>query len=124
MMGNDLLSGFKGGDVLSGGKGADTIDGGNGNDVLKGRQGDDVLNGGYNSDIFALESLTGTDTINDFKDGVDLFGLTGSVGFSDLSISDSSNGVEIALPSNNNQILAIVNNVSAVDITVDDFTTI
>jgi len=122
--GNDLLSGLDGSDILSGGKGIDTLSGGDGDDVLKGREGDDILSGNSGSDIFVIESLTGTDTIADFHDGADMFGLTAALGFSDLSITDSSGNAVIMDTTNNDQILAIVNNVSAVDLSEDDFMTI
>ncbi len=56
----------------------------------------------------------------------DLFGLTNSLGFSDLNIINNlaQTATLIRDASNNNELLAIVENVSAVDITVDDFMTI
>jgi hypothetical protein len=67
-----------------------------------------------------------TDVINDFNNGIDLFDLSASLGFSDLSITNNASGTATLIgdTTNNNQLLAIVNNVSAADITVADFTDI
>ncbi|GAB4530457.1 MAG: hypothetical protein Tsb0014_13160 [Pleurocapsa sp.] len=47
--------------------------------------------------------------IQDFEDSIDLFGLPTGLSSSDLMII-------------NNELLTIVNNVDAVDLTMDDFT--
>ena len=114
-----VIEGNDGNDTLIGSQMGDNILGGNGSDVLYGSLGDDSLSGNDGNDIFVLESMAGTDEIDDFADGKDRFGLS-SLEFGDLSITNNSGTVEIA-SNTNNQILAIVNNVSAADITVDDF---
>lgn len=132
---DDLLIGGDGEDALGGRDGNDTINGGNGNDRLYGElgddtliggNGDDLLLGGSGADVFAIESLSGIDTISDFSDGVDYLSLANPLGFGDLSIVDNSAGTAAMIldGTNGNQLLAVVNNVSAADLTVEDFTDI
>ncbi|MEM8718245.1 MAG: hypothetical protein AAGE84_02900 [Cyanobacteria bacterium P01_G01_bin.39] len=108
--GNDSLYGSVGNDALFAGNGNDTLFGGDGNDTLKGEAGNDTLVGGAGSDIFILESVAGTDVINDFSDGVDSFRLLNSLGFSDLSITDNVTQTA-TLIRDNNQLLAIIDTV-------------
>ena len=118
-----VIKGNGGNDTLMGSQMSDNIQGGSGNDILYGGSGDDILIGNSGADIFVLESVAGTDTIRDWSDGVDSFGLQGSLGFSDLSITNNDRGVSI-FDTANNTLLAIVDNVSAAELTVDDFTNI
>ena len=76
------------------------------------------------SDVFVLELASGTDTINDFSDGIDLFGLTIGHSFGDLNITNNSGNAIITDTTNNNTVLAIVQNVDAANLTIDDFTSI
>jgi Ca2+-binding RTX toxin-like protein len=94
--------------------------------MLIGGAGNDTLIGNAGSDIFTLESVLGRDVLNDFTNGIDLFDLSGSLGFSDLNIINNAAGTATLIQNatNNNQLLAIVNNVSATDITMADFTDI
>jgi Ca2+-binding RTX toxin-like protein len=124
--GNDQLKGGEGNDSLIGGNNDDNLQGDNGNDVLIGGVGSDTLIGNTGSDIFTLESVLGTDVINDFSNGIDLFDLSASLGFSNLSITNNALGTATLIQNatNNNQLLATINNVSAADITMADFTDI
>lgn len=137
--GNDYLDGNGGDDTLKGDNDNDTLVGGEGNDILQGNSGNDYLDGGAESDRFYVVSdnnITlsnnqvtgdGTDTfdrINDFEDGQDLFGLTASLGFSDLDINNNSTGTEILIGDRQNELIAIVAGVNAIDITANDFVTI
>ena len=117
-----VIKGNNGSDTLMGSQMSDRIEGGNGNDLLYGGLGDDVLTGNGDADVFVLESDAGTDTIRDFRNGIDLFGLS-VVDFSDLSIRNNSAGTATLInnAANDNQLLAIINNVSAADITAADF---
>ncbi|MEM8722497.1 MAG: Calx-beta domain-containing protein, partial [Cyanobacteria bacterium P01_G01_bin.39] len=118
----DSLQGAAGNDSLFAGDGNDTLNGGDGDDLLKGEGGNDILNGGAGSDIFVLESVYGTDVINDFSDGIDSFRLANSLTFADLGISDNAAGdALIRDTSNGNQLLATVEGVSAVNLTAADF---
>jgi len=121
-----IIVGDAGNDTLMGSQMSDAIYGGTGNDVLIGESGNDTLVGNGGADIFVLESASGADTINDFQNGVDRFSLSASLGFGDLDISNNQAGTAtlIADTTNNNQLLAIVKNVSASNITAADFTTI
>jgi Ca2+-binding RTX toxin-like protein len=123
--GNDYFSGLDGLDTIYGDAGNDTLNGGNGNDKLYGGAGNDTMIGGAGADIFALASGQGTIVINDFVDGLDLLGFTGSLDFSDLSIVDNSAGTGAIIYdlSNNNAVLASIVNVSTVNLTQADFTT-
>jgi Ca2+-binding RTX toxin-like protein len=130
--GNDRLEGRDGSDRLYGQENNDTLYGGNGNDYLDGGDGDDYLYGGNGSntviggagiDVFVLESKQGKITINDFTNGTDLLGLTGSLGFNNLNIINNTTGTATLIQdlTNNNATLAIINNVSATEITLSDF---
>ncbi|MEM6614343.1 MAG: hypothetical protein AAF652_19260 [Cyanobacteria bacterium P01_C01_bin.72] len=79
-----------------------------------------MITGNGGADIFVLESTAGTDTIKDFRDGVDTFGLT-NLGFNDLNITNNQAETATIVADMNNQILVIVNNISAADITATDF---
>ena len=112
--GNDTLMGSQIGDTLYGGAGSDKLDGNGGNDKLVGNSG---------ADIFVLDAAMGTDTILDFQNGVDKLELPASIGFSDLSITSNTNGAGVSITdtTNNNELLAIVNGVSASGLDSDDF---
>ncbi|MDJ0598539.1 MAG: cadherin domain-containing protein, partial [Crocosphaera sp.] len=93
---NDWLFGGAGTDVLSGGEGNDDLNGGDGNDVLNGGANDDRLDGGLDddllrlgsgADIFVLRPGNGTDTVLDYKDGIDKIQLEGGLTFDDLEIA-------------------------------------
>ena len=76
--GDDTVTGGGGNDTLIGGNGADTLDGGAGDDEIRGGDDDDTIiagsgtndlfgGGGENTFVFS----DGTDTVNDFNDGLD-----------------------------------------------------
>ncbi|MEL6494791.1 MAG: CAP domain-containing protein [Cyanobacteria bacterium J06623_7] len=119
-----VLRGNNGHDTLMGGQMSDNLQGGSGNDILYGGAGSDILVGNSGVDVFVLESVAGTDTILDFNDGIDYLSLDGALNFADLNITNHSGGGVAIFNTNNNQLLAIVNNVSAADLTTADFTTI
>ena len=120
--GNDQIFGGNGDDTLIGGLGNDTLRGDAGNDTLTGGGGRDTLIGGHGHDVFVLDSL-GEDTITDFMDGSDRFQLVGGLEFDNLHIAnrESGTGVNIFDASNDNLLVAIVENVYAADITSHDF---
>ncbi len=117
--GNDTLNGDEGNDLitdgddsdennqfkdeLSGGAGNDTLIAGNGKDTLNGNNGDDILTGGGNIDLFVFDFESGaTDTITDFNTTEDIIDISGDsfdhlVYYSDLILTDTTNGVEIDL---------------------------
>ena len=76
--GDDKLVGGGGGDTLSGGAGDDRLVGGGGKDVLIGGSGDDIMKGGGGADVFVFTDADFYDsnTICDFKSGVDVIDLT------------------------------------------------
>ncbi len=89
--GNDILRGGKGNDILFGGMGNDDLRGGAGDDWLYGGEGDDILRGGAGSDRFIFGADSGSDTILDFKKGVDVIDLLGTavagMTFADLNFT-------------------------------------
>jgi Ca2+-binding RTX toxin-like protein len=102
--GNDFIRGDEAADILGGCEGNDTLYGGEDNDTLTGCQGDDILYGdlgndsligGSGNDIFALKAGQGFDIIADFTSGQDLIGLSGGLSFSQLEISQNTQGTLI-----------------------------
>lgn len=118
--GNDLLRGGEGWDKLIGGKGNDTLVGNDGVDRLRGGKGDDLLNGGRGNDLFVLAAKVGTDTVQDFDNGSDRFGLAGGLTFGQLTISQSNSNTLIKI-SATNEVLASLTGVNANLIGVEDF---
>ena len=125
-VGDDTLYGGTGDDLVDSGAGNDSLYGGNNNDTLIAGAGDDTIFGGNGSDVFVLQSRIGTDLIEDFNDGVDKFALEAELNYDDLSFSNNGAGTATIIldTTNDNQILAIISNVSADAITVDDFMSI
>ncbi len=127
--GNDLLSGGNQSDTLYGNAGNDTLEGDNGNDDLRGGSGDDTLidgdgedtaEGGAGADTFVFGADGSTDTIADFKDGVDLIDLT--TAFKNLTFTDIAPG-EVHVE-HSGEILIIFDTagtLTAADLTRDDF---
>ena len=124
--GNDTLYGSNGNDSLDGGNNSDRLFGSNGDDLLTGGSGDDTINGGQGADTIVLDLVSGTDTIQGFNRSVDLIGLPATIGFSDLSVTDNNAGTATLIrdTTNNERLLAIVDNVMANQITADNFTNI
>jgi Ca2+-binding RTX toxin-like protein len=123
--GNDLVFGGVGNDTVRGGQENDTVLGGDGNDVLYGDIGVDELIGGSGIDVFVLQQGKGGDTIVDFTLGEDFFGLDtldggGVLSFGNLTFTQSGNNVNISA---GGQVIAVVRNVLASDLTEELFTT-
>ncbi len=116
--GNDVLLGGTGNDVIFGNQDNDTIKGDDGRDVIHGGQGDDVITGGAGRDFlsgnagmdtFVFAAGSQTDTILDFRNGIDkidlsAFALAGFEalehaihGFRGLTVIDLGNGDKIEL---------------------------
>ena len=132
LRGQDTIYGEFGADTLIGGDSNDSLNGGDGNDLLRGGNHDDTLFGGAEKDIlfgdggmdiFALEAnATQFDVIRDFVDGIDSFGLTDGMAFENLKISNRNVGNGIIIRNaNNNDVIAVVVGVEAMDITSEDF---
>ena len=86
--------------VVDGTAGADTLTGGAGADTITGGAGDDTLTGGADADTFVFGAGHGDDTITDFADGedtIDLTAFTGITQFSDLTVTQKGDNVEIDL---------------------------
>jgi glycerophosphoryl diester phosphodiesterase len=128
--GNDILLGKNGNDELNGGQGNDELDGDRGNDILEGGTGLDTLLGGDGRDLFVLKTEENSfdfDTILDFEDGRDTFGLKDGLTFDQLSIiqgtGNDTNNTFIELETSG-QLLAALIDVEADSLTSRDFTTI
>jgi VCBS repeat-containing protein len=85
--GADTLNGGNAGDMLNGGSGIDHLDGGNGVDILVGGAGNDFLTGGNGADTFVITADSGSDTITDFRAGLDhiVVGYAGNGSVADLN---------------------------------------
>lgn len=118
--GNDHLAGNNGDDTLSGLAGDDTLLGGNGDDRLRGGTGNDILNGGLGNDLFILAATEGRDTVQDFTNGSDRFGLAGGLTFGQLTITQSGSNTLISL-TNGGEVLASLSGVNANLIDATDF---
>jgi Ca2+-binding RTX toxin-like protein len=117
--GNDTLVGANGNDNLSGGDGNDRLDGGNGNDFMNGGAGNDRFFCGRGRDTVVLErELFDKDIIRDFRDGQDKLAISKTIKFGKLSIQDRGNNTQIFL---RNDLLAVINGISADQITRADF---
>jgi Ca2+-binding RTX toxin-like protein len=128
--GNDKLFGNADNDILYGGAGSDRLHGDNGNDILYGGAGDDILYGGPGSDrlygdagrdTFVLAKGMGTDTIYDFKDGVDLLRLDGGLSFGQLNIVQRGSSTQISDAITGDVFVSLYNTNSTL-ITQADFT--
>ncbi len=117
----DTLLGGAGKDTLYGASGDDFLEGGEGDDLLYGGQGFDLLSGNEGTDIFVLESLRGIDSIVDFVDGIDRLGLSDGLIFDNLSFSQDGANTSIHDLTDNNNTLAVLFNVDAADLSVEDF---
>ena len=91
--GNDVLDGGADNDVLHGNAGFDTLNGGDGDDtlfgefnrdILAGGAGNDQLNGGAGADSFVFADNAGSDTIQDWEDGLDVLDFTGVSSVTDI----------------------------------------
>jgi serralysin len=119
--GNDRIGGKAGDDILFGEAGDDQIWGDIGDDILRGGLGNDTLTGDTDlysagADIFILAAGEGTDTITDFKAGLDLIGLDG-ISFGELTLSGNSINL-------GDETLAVLNGVDTTTLTAADFTTV
>ena len=119
-----------GNDILEGGAGDDILYGAGGDDRLDGGTGRDTLTGGSGIDVFVLRAGSGgatladADVITDFTDGTDLIGLDG-LQFFNLSVTQGTgaNALDaIITDTTTNEILAIVQNTTAADISLLDYT--
>ncbi len=133
--GNDLLYGDEGQDTLCGDMGNDTLHGGKdndlvqgcfgdnlllgemGDDTLVGGEGNDTLTGGDGNDTFVINPNLGNNLITDFQIGQDRLMLEG-INFNQLQITQDSNSTVISF---NNQVLATLDQVNAIDIDLNQF---
>jgi hypothetical protein len=110
---DDQIMGKTGDDRLFGGTGNDQLQGNECNDLLRGSIGNDTLTGNSGHDYFVLAPSEGTDTITDFKIGIDKLLLENGLTIEALSINQSSNNTLIEF---NGETLAILNGINSADI--------
>lgn len=140
LTGNDRLAGAVGRDILNGGDGDDRLMGGDGDDILVGRVGKDMLLGGRGkdvlmgnegadtlfgdrgSDLFVLNYKYGmkdsTDTIRDFRKGIDLIGLPKEINFNRLKFDQKGDDTVIRLGRTS---IAVLENVNVDRLSSSDF---
>lgn len=118
--GCDVIYGYGGNDTLMGRMGRDELHGGTGNDIINGGRGHDTLSGGDDEDIFVFNPEdNGNDIITDFDDGYDLIRFERGVHFSDLTIEQV--GKDTLIYWGNDTASILVENITATDLTSDDF---
>ncbi len=88
--GDDTVSGGIGSDDLRGGSGNDILRGGHGRDTLKGGLGNDTMTGGAGRDVFVINPGDGSDSITDFKNGVDVIDLSSLHRFEGITALNSA----------------------------------
>ncbi len=115
--GRDDLMGNGGADDLSGGGGDDTLNGGMGWDTIAGGDGDDVLTGLNGSDKFVFDSDDGTNVISDFVDGIDIIEIGDGLTFTDVSLTQVGNDLDLSFGSTTVRLLGVSEN----DIDAGDF---
>ena len=92
------MYGGDGNDILYGSDNFDELYGGSDDDILDAGDGKDQLYGGSGSDIFitrkgdGADGFTRTSVIHDFEDGIDKIHLDDDLTFSDLSITQGTQG--------------------------------
>ena len=118
--GSDRLYGENGNDTLSGGRGQDILFGGAGDDFLDGGTEGDLLRGNGGRDTFVLTEGGGSDKIYDYLDGTDRLGLSSSLSFSSLQITQAGSDSEITITSSG-ELLGTLYNTDANEIDASDF---
>jgi serralysin len=113
--GNDIIRGGNGNDTLQGGDADDQLYGEANSDRLRGGIGNDILVGGADADRFVMEAGWGSDTIQDFQDGVDkveIYMVPGLTNFTQFSEADTGNDVRLTwnnnTPSNTGDDLTLI----------------
>ena len=120
---DNIIGGRDGHDIIYSYGGVNFLSGGDGNDKLYGGEGADTLYGGNGSDIFVLSYDYTEDVVKDFEDGVDKIGLDDDITFESLSISNADGHTSIA-DKYDGTIYMVLENITASDITADDFITL
>ncbi|MDC0545609.1 hypothetical protein OAO62_02090, partial [Gammaproteobacteria bacterium] len=129
--GNDTLNAGSGStnDILYGGAGNDTLVGTDGDNTLDGGTGADTITSGGGVDTFVIRvgsggsAITDADTFTDFTDGTDLIGLDNGLTFADLTIEQGTGSYSShTIVKAGSEYLAIVQNITASDLTESSFT--
>jgi Ca2+-binding RTX toxin-like protein len=115
----DTLTGTEFGDVLLGGYSKDLLNGGDGDDYIDGGLGKDTLIGGSGNDVFVLANHAGSKTITDFKEGLDLIGLSDGLNLGQLTISNRNGDTFIT--QGRRKVLAILQGIDSGVLAAEDF---
>ena len=107
--------------IITGTDANDFIRGSQAEELIYGGQGNDRLEGLLGADIFVIASDESQDTIVDFESHIDKIGLTGSLSFGALTITQSNQDTLISF--NDNEI-ALIQGIDANTLTESDFITI
>ncbi len=113
--GDDFLSGFRGNNSLAGGDGNDWLRGNSDTNTLNGGGGDDRLDLGSGNDVILFRQGDGTDTINNFQDGTDLFRLDGGLAFADLTITADGGDALITVTNGGETLARVVGQAGNID---------
>jgi serralysin len=121
--GDDEVWGSAAANIVWGNAGDDLILGLGGNDELRGRGGDDVMTGGNGADTFLIQPGTGTDTVADLVNGVDMVRLLSFAGiddFDDLMFAGADSGADSSFELGGGDSLVIVGH-NVADLQAADF---
>jgi len=120
--GNDELYGKAGNDELYGEMGRDRVYGGDGDDLIDGGKNSDIYHGGNGADTFVLETSYGFDWIQDFQWDADSLQLPDPISYSSLEISQ--HGSRTFIGSEQDPIIAVLEDVNACQLDADSFVTV
>ncbi|MBI4996438.1 MAG: calcium-binding protein [Rhodocyclales bacterium] len=119
IVGNASIDAGGGNDTLIGSSGNDIMLGSWGNDRLTGGAGNDQLTGGSGADTFAFGAGWGSDTVTDFRRGVDKLDLR-DAGVNDLAaLSITQAGGNTVIAFDGDQV--VLQNVQTSTLTANDF---
>ncbi|TBW48113.1 tandem-95 repeat protein, partial [Marinobacter halodurans] len=96
--GGEVYVGTSAGEALVGGGSDDLVVGGVGNDTLEGGEGSDTLYGGAGDDTYVYHLGDGQDVIVD-SEGLATIRLGAGINASDLSLTDTVNGLQLSITS-------------------------
>ncbi len=119
---NDLMEGNGAADFLFGDGGLDLLAGGNGADRLRGDAGNDFLIGNDGADQFVFRKGHGSDTIQDFENGIDKIRIEAPGGTNVGNFVKSKDGLDTVITNDALNIEIRLQNIKPGQISIaDDF---